>query len=118
LHPPADLEPNDARLAAETMQEQVTALPDLSLTLEHDREMEQLQWFVMAHLENTSGQVPSSEESDQLEAAAVAAASDPRACPKFGVLSFGEKNPKRCLGGHDDQRTTAGHPPTGRWCRA
>lgn len=41
--------------------------------------LEQLQWFVRAHIENTSGLVPSSEESDQLEAAAVAAASDPLA---------------------------------------
>ena len=183
MHPPADLEPNDARLAAETMQEQLTALLDLSMTLKHvhwnvigpgfmavhemldehveavrsmadalaervatlghvpsglvgyislhrDRsdyalgratveahlgaldqlysdviqahreaavttedpdpvtndlfigqtgKLEQLQWFVRAHIENTSGRVPSSEESDQLEAAAVAAASDPRA---------------------------------------
>lgn len=42
-------------------------------------ELEKLQWFVRAHIENTSGRVPSSEESDELEAAAVAAASDPLA---------------------------------------
>jgi starvation-inducible DNA-binding protein len=40
-------------------------------------ELEQLQWFVRAHIENTSGRVPSAKESDALEAAAVAVASDP-----------------------------------------
>lgn len=54
--------------------------------------LEQLQWFVRAHIENTSGRLPSSEDLDQLEAAAVAAASDPRASPRFGALSFGGKN--------------------------
>jgi starvation-inducible DNA-binding protein len=34
--------------------------------------LEQIQWFVRAHIENTSGQVPSSEEGDEMEAAAVA----------------------------------------------
>ncbi|MDP9144768.1 MAG: DNA starvation/stationary phase protection protein, partial [Actinomycetota bacterium] len=40
-------------------------------------ELEQLQWFVRAHIENTSGLVPSAKASDELEAAAVAVASDP-----------------------------------------
>ena len=41
-------------------------------------ELEQLQWFVRAHIENTSGKVPSSEEANELDAAAVAAGSDAR----------------------------------------
>lgn len=40
-------------------------------------DLEQLQWFVRAHIENTSGRVPSSMESNELEAAATAATSDP-----------------------------------------
>jgi starvation-inducible DNA-binding protein len=180
---PAGLEPDDARLAAETMQEQLTALLDLSLTLKHvhwnvvgpgflgvhemldehvDKvrrmadalaervatlgympnglvgyvsnhrdhpdyalgratveahlgaldhlysqvigshreaavttedpdpvtndiligqtgELEQLQWLLRAHIENVSGRVPSAEEPNQLEAAKVAASSDPLA---------------------------------------
>ena len=40
-------------------------------------ELEQLQWFVRAHIENTSGLVPSAEESDDLEAAAAAVVGDP-----------------------------------------
>lgn len=39
-------------------------------------ELEQLQWFVRAHIENTSGRVPSVKESDEVEAAAVAVAGD------------------------------------------
>jgi starvation-inducible DNA-binding protein len=41
-------------------------------------ELEQLQWFIRAHIENTSGEVPSSKEANQLDAAAVASNGEPQ----------------------------------------
>lgn len=39
--------------------------------------LELMQWFVRAHIENTSGELPSSAEDSQLDAASAAATADP-----------------------------------------
>lgn len=60
-----DIEPDDV----------VTA----DLLTEQAREMELLQWFVRAHLETTSGELPTMGEDTPLDAAAAAATADPLA---------------------------------------
>lgn len=47
------------------------------LLIEQARRLELLQWFVRAHLENTSGKLPTSAEESLVDAAAAAATSDP-----------------------------------------
>lgn len=63
------------REAAVTTEEPDPVTNDIFIGQSAD--LEQLQWFVRAHIENTSGLVPSAEESNELEAAAVAVMSDP-----------------------------------------
>ena len=47
------------------------------LLIQQTRALEQLQWLVRAHIENTSGYLPTTEEDSQLDAAVAAAVSDP-----------------------------------------
>ena len=47
------------------------------ILLGQTRKLEMLQWFVRAHIENTSGRLPTEGEESTLDAAAAAAVADP-----------------------------------------
>lgn len=46
------------------------------ILISQTRGLEKLQWFVRAHLENTSGELPTADAESQLDAAAAAATAD------------------------------------------
>lgn len=47
------------------------------LLIQQTRSLEHLQWLIRAHLENTSGYLPTTAEDSQLDAAVAAAVADP-----------------------------------------
>ena len=49
------------------------------ILVQHTAKLEMYQWFVRAHLENTSGELPTTGEETDLDAAAAAATADPLA---------------------------------------